>query len=426
MDVDVNIIAISCNAPTGTATLVTDCDNAQFSVDVDITGLGDGTSQINDGTTTYSATALGIVTVGPYTDASSVTLILENGTDPTCDLALGTFTYTCPIAGQLCSSAIDITAIPYSTTDNTANYFDDYDNGSSPCSAYYMSGDDVFYAYTPAATGTYRVSLTGISASYSGLHIWDGCIDGATAPACIGFNGSAATTDKVIDVDLTAGTTYYIAISTWATPQSTAYTLSIDLAPPANDECAAPMALTLGTEMAFDNTGATDSGVDSCYTGTVSDLWYSFVAPASGEIEIIVGGANQYALFSDCTTEVSCGTSVNTVTAGNTYYVSVTDDGTVPGASTLRVDDTTTLSTSDFDNGLSFSYYPNPVNNTLTLNAQKEISNVAVFNMLGQQVIRTAPNAVSNDVDMSNLQSGAYFVQVTIGQAIETVRVIKD
>ena len=73
-----------------------------------------------------------------------------------------------------------------------------------------------------------------------------------------------------------------------------------------------------------------------------------------------------------------------------------------------------------------FTYYPNPVNNTLTLNAQKEISNVAVFNMLGQQVIRTAPNAVSNVVDMSNLQSGAYFVQVTIGQAIETVRVIKD
>ena len=73
-----------------------------------------------------------------------------------------------------------------------------------------------------------------------------------------------------------------------------------------------------------------------------------------------------------------------------------------------------------------FTYYPNPVNNTLTLNAQKEISNVAVFNMLGQQVIRTAPNAVSNVVDMSNLQSGAYFVQVTIGQTIETVRVIKD
>ena len=85
-----------------------------------------------------------------------------------------------------------------------------------------------------------------------------------------------------------------------------------------------------------------------------------------------------------------------------------------------------TLSTVDVETSTLFTYYPNPVNNTLTLSAQKEISNVAVFNMLGQQVIRTAPNAVSNDVDMSNLQSGAYFVQVTIGQAVETVRVIKN
>ena len=85
-----------------------------------------------------------------------------------------------------------------------------------------------------------------------------------------------------------------------------------------------------------------------------------------------------------------------------------------------------TLSTVEVETSALFTYYPNPVNNTLTLNAQKEISNVAVFNMLGQQVIRTAPNAVSNVVDMSNLQSGVYFVQVTIGQTIETVRVIKD
>ncbi|WP_375242028.1 T9SS type A sorting domain-containing protein, partial [Lacinutrix sp.] len=122
----------------------------------------------------------------------------------------------------------------------------------------------------------------------------------------------------------------------------------------------------------------------------------------------------------------TCDQVAHTGLASGTYYVSVTDDGTAPGASTLRVDDTATLSTTDFDSSVGFTYYPNPVNNTLTLSAQKEISNVAVFNMLGQEVIRTAPNAVSNDVDMSNLQSGAYFVQVTIGQAVETVRVIKN
>lgn len=84
------------------------------------------------------------------------------------------------------------------------------------------------------------------------------------------------------------------------------------------------------------------------------------------------------------------------------------------------------LSTQDFDNDSLFSYYPNPVNNTLSLQSQKEISNVSVFNMLGQEVFRNSPNTVNNDVDMSNLQSGAYFVKVTISGTTETIRVIKN
>ena len=149
----------------------------------------------------------------------------------------------------------------------------------------------------------------------------------------------------------------------------------------------------------------------------------------SGDVTITVGAGTQFSLWSGaCGNFAQVGTCdqvAHTGLASGTYYLSVTDDG-IPGASTLRVDDTATLSTTDFDSSVGFTYYPNPVNNTLTLSAQKEISNVAVFNMLGQEVIRTAPNAVSNDVDMSNLQSGAYFVQVTIGQAVETVRVIKN
>ncbi|WP_449274554.1 T9SS type A sorting domain-containing protein [Lacinutrix gracilariae] len=72
-----------------------------------------------------------------------------------------------------------------------------------------------------------------------------------------------------------------------------------------------------------------------------------------------------------------------------------------------------------------FSYFPNPVNNNLTLTAQKDIENIAVYNMLGQEVLRTAPNAVNTEVNMSALQAGAYFVKVTIGNATETVKVIK-
>ena len=70
--------------------------------------------------------------------------------------------------------------------------------------------------------------------------------------------------------------------------------------------------------------------------------------------------------------------------------------------------------------------YPNPVSNILTLNTQKEISNVSVYNMLGKELIHTVPNTISSDVDMSTLQSGTYFVQVTIGNVLETVKIIKN
>ncbi|MFD2550447.1 choice-of-anchor J domain-containing protein, partial [Bizionia sediminis] len=74
----------------------------------------------------------------------------------------------------------------------------------------------------------------------------------------------------------------------------------------------------------------------------------------------------------------------------------------------------------------SFKYFPNPVTNTLSLRAEQNIQNVSVFNMLGQEVIRTAPNTVSSALDMSNLQAGAYFVKVTIDANVQTVRIIKN
>mgnify|MGYP001204812173 CR=1 FL=1 len=72
-----------------------------------------------------------------------------------------------------------------------------------------------------------------------------------------------------------------------------------------------------------------------------------------------------------------------------------------------------------------FNYFPNPVNDILTINAQSNIKDITVYNMLGQIVIRQSPNVSNCTVDMSTIQTGAYFVQVSIGNSIETVRVLK-
>ncbi|SHH76933.1 FG-GAP-like repeat-containing protein [Winogradskyella jejuensis] len=91
----------------------------------------------------------------------------------------------------------------------------------------------------------------------------------------------------------------------------------------------------------------------------------------------------------------------------------------------LSVVEGTALSTYDFDD-VSLSYYPNPVKNTLTINAQQNVENITMYNMLGQEVIRSFPNSVDTEVDMSSLFPGTYFVKVSIQGNTKTIRVIKQ
>ena len=87
------------------------------------------------------------------------------------------------------------------------------------------------------------------------------------------------------------------------------------------------------------------------------------------------------------------------------------------GSTSLGVDDIETL---------QFSFFPNPVNNILTIKAQASIDSITVYNMLGQAVVTSTPNTNNSTVDMSALQTGAYFVQVSINNTLNTVRVIKN
>jgi hypothetical protein len=91
---------------------------------------------------------------------------------------------------------------------------------------------------------------------------------------------------------------------------------------------------------------------------------------------------------------------------------------------TVTVD--ASLSVDDVENQSAFTYFPNPVKNMLTLNAQNTIDKITVINMLGQEVLRTSPNTSNAVIDMSSLQTGIYFVRVTINTLSQTVRVIKQ
>ncbi|MCR9182436.1 MAG: T9SS type A sorting domain-containing protein [Flavobacteriaceae bacterium] len=83
-----------------------------------------------------------------------------------------------------------------------------------------------------------------------------------------------------------------------------------------------------------------------------------------------------------------------------------------------------TLSTSDFSSN-AFTVHPNPVKNNLNINSNEAVSKVAIYNVLGQKVHVSSPNAISPSVNMSTFKSGIYFVEVTIGNTTKTVKVVK-
>ncbi|HIC30492.1 MAG TPA: T9SS type A sorting domain-containing protein [Flavobacteriaceae bacterium] len=424
MDVDVNIIEASCSPAVATATVAPDCGNSQFFIDVDVTDLGDGTPVIDDGTNTYPVSSLGVTQVGPYATGSSITLVITHGTDMTCDTPLGTTTYNCPPPNDTCAGVIDLGTQTSPLTASTQYANNDFGqdcltNASAP---------DIIYSIVVPDGFTLFIGQT--FNDYDSKHrlAYGGACPGDTLVAC---TDDPDYTEESWSNTTGADVTAYWTQSAYSTGSGT-FTLEWSLVPN-NDECAGAYPLTLGTEITADNTGATDSGVTAdCFTGVISDLWYSFVATSTGEVTITTTAA-QYAVYSDCagTLVGACNTSVvGGLTDGTTYYVRVSDDGTArvqaPGSFTLLVEESSSLGTNEFDTEAAFTYYPNPVNNNLTLNAQKEINNVSVYNMIGQEVYRNVPNAMTEVVDMSSLQAGAYFVKVTVGNATKTVKVIKN
>ena len=62
----------------------------------------------------------------------------------------------------------------------------------------------------------------------------------------------------------------------------------------------------------------------------------------------------------------------------------------------------------------------------MNLSYNKNISSVAVFNLLGQEVLIKAINANQTQIDMSGLKAGTYLVKVTADNQVKTIKVIKE
>ncbi len=233
-------------------------------------------------------------------------------------------------------------------------------------------------------------------------------------------------------------------------------TVSFLACAPDNDDIPGAIKLMTGSTMCQSpveatNVGATDS-IENINTVSAScsssnpegDVWFEIQIPSTGEITVETsssGGITDtvmaiYSGESGSLVEVACdddggdglfsSITLTGLTPGEQFYVRVWEwNNDSFGTFNICAWSPTTLGVEGnvFE---TFTYYPNPVSSVLTLKAQDNISNVTVHNMLGQEVLRTVPNTVNSELDMSGLQTGAYFVKVTIGNSTKTVRIIKE
>lgn len=73
----------------------------------------------------------------------------------------------------------------------------------------------------------------------------------------------------------------------------------------------------------------------------------------------------------------------------------------------------------------NLTYFPNPVESTVTVSAQSEITSITVFDVLGKQVFAQEGSSNSMVMDLSALASGNYMARVQSQNNSEVIKLVK-
>lgn len=227
-------------------------------------------------------------------------------------------------------------------------------------------------------------------------------------------------------------------------------------------------------------TECSDPAVDGLEPGfALDDIWYKFTMPSSGTVIIqtaFAGGMEDSAISvysgacgnlsivqnangrdscsDDADADLSAGTNadnnefgivqLHNQTPGEEFYVRVWSvdrtnigQGNVHGQFTIcifgqssgRFTQQLEVEEEEINSEMELTYYPNPVEDILTLKTDdnEKVDAVRIYSVLGQEVKRKTFKNPSNNpsIDLQDLQSGTYFVKISIGNKTKSIKVIK-
>ncbi len=314
--------------------------------------------------------------------------------------------------------------------------------------------NDVWYKATVISDSftIETLAIPGSNFTDSVVSVYTGTCGALTEIAC---NDDISTTDyfsRVVVTNLPPYSVVYIAVRRYGSGAGDGFfKIKIYQNAPVNDACTGATLLPQGTLVTDSNLAATTDPNAPASCRGANDLWYYAFASPQGNLTVQTFAVNGstlsdtilavYSGACGALTEIGC----NDDTSATNYFSTVSLSGLTPnqqvfirawnyylanpytndpGYFGIRAS-FSALDAISFESE-KFKSYPNPVQDILNLTYDKNISNMVVFNLLGQEVITKSINANQSQIDMSHLTSGTYMVKVTAGETVKTLKVIKQ
>ncbi len=250
-------------------------------------------------------------------------LVLDSYASPTCN-AYSNLSIT-PVAGSSCTTLLgtgvtNVATLPYSsgagTTCGQVNNLTPT-NMSTCGSSSYLTGEDRVWIFTPATSGQVTINLSAPSASYTALMVYTGCPVGSCGPGagnCIAY-AQDYLGDKALCINVTAGTTYYLVLDSYASPACNAYNnVSISAVVTGNAGATCATAVSIPS-LPYNVSGHTTACMGDDYTNLTpgicngvyaygEDKVYSFTVASFQCIGISISGATtndvSYSVYAGC------------------------------------------------------------------------------------------------------------------------------
>ncbi|MFK7749978.1 MAG: T9SS type A sorting domain-containing protein [Kordia sp.] len=207
---------------------------------------------------------------------------------------------------------------------------------------------------------------------------------------------------------------------------------------PQNDDCSDAVSITLAQPVSGTTQNATNgTNTPSCQENgiVILDVWYEFIAPASGSVTMTINAASltsKIALYEVCTdtSPLICAEGellAENLTPNTTYYIQVwleantmnrsnTSFNTMnmDGGFILSVQDTSTLSVTNFEDDTNqIRMFPNPAKAQLNISAPTNLEHIAIYDMSGKLILKKDNFSQNSQIiQLQEIASGLYMVQI--------------